>query len=197
MRMSFGRSVALSDALKQIAPDGWHCQLKPSMSGRFDRTTKVSWQGGHPWTQVLDTVVAEQDMSVDVDWDQKMLFIGDRSERPLVGTPINGLITTVSSVASSSPSMTSTRPAIPVWTLRQGYPIGKELASWAKQAGWHVLWQLPNDIVAPSNTPFSGDFPTAAAQVINDLAANGALIHYKAYDGNNVFRVWGPGQPTP
>jgi hypothetical protein len=86
-------------------------------------------------------------------------------------------------------------PPKPTWTLRQGYPIGQELKSWAKQAEphWTVVWNMSSDVVAPSTTTFSGDFATAAQQVITDLAANGALIHYKTFDGNNTLVVFGPG----
>lgn len=86
LRIGFGRDVPLADALKQIAPPGWHARLKESMLGRFDRKRIVSWRGGLPWTQVLDTLAVEQGFSVEVDWSNQLLLVGPPLQTPLVPT---------------------------------------------------------------------------------------------------------------
>ncbi len=79
------------------------------------------------------------------------------------------------------------------WTLTAGRTIGQELQAWGMKAGWKVIWTMPRDWTVPANTGFSGQFETAAADVINTLAANGALIRAQFYDGNKTMVVTGPG----
>lgn len=81
----------------------------------------------------------------------------------------------------------------PKWTLVSGHTISQELKNWGSQSGWNVIWNLPRDIIVPSTTEFIGEFPTVAADVIKTLAANGALINAKFYEGNKTMVVNGPG----
>lgn len=82
---------------------------------------------------------------------------------------------------------------IPKWTLTSGHAIGQELKKWGSQSGWNVIWNLPRDVIVPSNTEFVGEFKAAATNVIETLAANGVLIHAKFYDGNKTMVINGPG----
>lgn len=84
-------------------------------------------------------------------------------------------------------------PPLPVWTLERGKLVGQELSRWAKSADWTVVWQLGRDIVVPADTSFEGDFQKAAEDVITTLAANGALIRVKSYEGNRTLVISGPG----
>lgn len=94
---------------------------------------------------------------------------------PLVGT------------SSSSPSTTGSTPG--VWTIREGYPIGQELQSWAKRVGWKVVWRYPVDRTSPNTATFTCDFPTAANQVIQTLAENGLDILCDGWSENRTFVV--------
>ncbi|MCQ4437670.1 toxin co-regulated pilus biosynthesis Q family protein, partial [Clostridioides difficile] len=87
-------------------------------------------------------------------------------------------------------------PAAEVWTIREGFPISEELKSWGSRANWSVVWQMPRDVIAAATTPFSGDFPPALTDVVKTLAANGALIRARIFDGNRTVVVQGPGVPA-
>lgn len=84
-------------------------------------------------------------------------------------------------------------PKVPTWTLKEGHTIGKEIQSWATDAGWKVVWNLSKDWSVPAQTTFTGDFKSAATEVIKTLAANGVLIRAQFYDGNKTMVVSGPG----
>lgn len=86
-------------------------------------------------------------------------------------------------------------PVTPVWILRKGHPIGKELREWGLKAGpaWDVQWQMKRDYIVPADTTYPGDFKSAATQVVKTLADNGLLIRATFYDGNRVMLVTGPG----
>jgi hypothetical protein len=52
---------------------------------------------------------------------------------------------------------------------------------------------MARDVIAPTSSAFSGDFESAASDVVRTLAENGALIHAEFFDGNHTLVVQGPG----
>lgn len=166
----FGRDLKLSEALKQIVPSGWHAFLKEDMAGA--KVVGVNWKGGRRWVEVLDVLANDQNLAIDVDWTKKHLYVGERKEAIV---PIKSL------------------PALSLWTLNAGQTVGRELQAWGVKAGWKVIWNMQKDWSVPASTSFSGDFPSAAADVIKTLAINGALVRAQFYDGNKTMVVSGPG----
>ncbi len=195
-RYGFGRGVPLADALKQIAPIGWHARVKEGMLPSFDRQRKVDWRGGRPWTTVLDILANDQGFSVEIDWARQMLLIGQR-----LPVPTFSPVSTPAAVAAATPPKPIAPPLPPAptwnWTIKQGYSIQQQLQEMAKKARWNVVWNYPKDIIAGSDWTSHDDFPTAAEKIISILSSNGALIHYQTYTGNNTFVVYGPGASTP
>lgn len=118
---------------------------------------------------------------------------------PLKPLPAPGLPIQPIAEAQATPSSASANPAAPVlpiqpvWTLVAGQPIGRNLQTWAEQAGWTVVWQVRNDWIVPSGLSYTGSFAEAAETVIKTLAENGAVVDFKTYEGNKLFRVWGAG----
>lgn len=100
---------------------------------------------------------------------------------------------TVKTVVADSPALVPVTKAMQTWQLTVGRTIGKELHTWSQSAGWQVIWNLPKDWSVPSTTTFTGDFKTAASEVISTLAKNGALVRAQFYDGNKTMVVTGPG----
>lgn len=90
-------------------------------------------------------------------------------------------------------------PPLPevTWTIKQGYSIQQQLTVMGEKAHWNVVWNYPSDILAGADWTSHDDFPTTAEQIIKILAANGALIHYHTFTGNNTFLVYGTGASTP
>lgn len=100
---------------------------------------------------------------------------------------------TVKTVVAQGPASAPLAKAIQTWQLTVGRTIGKELHTWSQIAGWQVIWNLPKDWSVPATTTFTGDFKTAASEVISTLATNGALVRAQFYDGNKTMVVTGPG----
>jgi len=83
--------------------------------------------------------------------------------------------------------------ATPVFLLNQGDLILTDLQKWAKQSGWTVVWQVPEDWQVPNTTTFSGNFQKAVSQVIQALSANGANVHAVFHTANNTVVISGAG----
>lgn len=91
---------------------------------------------------------------------------------------------------------------LPTWKLRSGKLIGSEIQEWASKEKcpmqgpldtWKVVWNVPKDWDVAANASFTGDFKSAAAEVINSLAENGALIRADVRESNCTVVVTGPG----
>lgn len=80
------------------------------------------------------------------------------------------------------------------WILYAGGLVGRQLVGWGQAAGWHVLWNCGRDWVVPSSVAFHGDFTSAASQVLEDLAAEGASVHGVFYQGNRTLVISGGSQ---
>jgi hypothetical protein len=180
-----GRDIALSDMLLAVVPKGFHTDM-----GDADGTQVVTWSGGLPWDTVLANAISPLvSVGATIDWTQHTVVLR-RIDAQAVLANADGNSKAAGALSSSA----SSDPSVPhIWTIRQGYPIGKELTGWAKTAGWNLVWQMPRDVVAPATSTFTGDFPTAATEVVRTLAENGALIHARIFDGNHTVVVQGPG----
>lgn len=176
VRSGFARDVKLVDALKQIAPEGWHAYLKEEIVGKFDKNRLVSWKGGRKWTEVLDILANDNSLSIDVDWGKKTLFVGEKKFAPAVATAL------------------AKTPAKPdPWVIHSGSTVREALYDWARKAGWGVVWNLTEDWRVPADTPFEGDFKAAATQVLKDLASNGVQVQATFYNANRTLVVNGNG----
>lgn len=109
-------------------------------------------------------------------------------------------ITTVPAATSTATKPNPAPPAASTWSIKRGYSIESQLKALADSVQpkvWYVAWDYPTDIMAGADYTWHGDFPTFAENVIKTLASNGLLIHYRTFEGNNTFRVYGTGARTP
>jgi hypothetical protein len=168
----FAHNEPLRQALSHTVPTGGQLIVNGSLPSK-----RVSWDGAAADSRM---VVARK-MLADAGIDGR--FEGD-----------NLIVGSVAIASTAAPlEAVSAMPTKEVWIIRQGYPIGQELKAWAKRAGWNVVWGLQRDVIAPTTTSFSGDFASAASEVVRTLAENGALIHAQIFDGNHTLVVQGPG----
>lgn len=149
-----------------------------------DQIVRVSNTGSQPKPYAQSTGSTSA-LDKALTWDTKT--------RRSVGKPVTTLV-------ASTPA---TNQVIPqpkleaIWTIKQGYSIQQQLTEMGKKAHWNVVWNYPKDIIADGDWTSHDDFPTTAEQIIKILAANGALIHYHTFTGNNTFLVYGTGASTP
>lgn len=83
------------------------------------------------------------------------------------------------------------------WQLTAGHLVRQDLMAWGERSGWKVLWHLQRDWAVPANTEFTGDFKSAAAEVITTLAENGVVIRGQFFDANKTLVISGASPLTP
>lgn len=98
--------------------------------------------------------------------------------------------TTTSGSSAAVPIATAVpEKGIEAFGLVAGKSIQAQLQSWAVRAGWTVVWDVQQDWIVPNAATFTGDFVSAAQQVIEALAANGADVRADLYTGNRSMVV--------
>ena len=209
---SYGTNLPLKDALRLILPQGWHVYAKSGVSG----SVPVTWKAkSTPWTDPLRNVLRQSGLEATVNWPHQAVLLrvqpvhkaaplstkgytawnhssSDDSGAPL---PENFHVGHAGHGAEdfSVPTVPSLANATPVFLLNQGDLILTDLQKWAKQSGWTVVWQVPEDWQVPNTTTFSGDFQKAVSQVIQALSANGANVHAVFHTANNTVVISGAG----
>jgi hypothetical protein len=211
-RSSFGDGIPLRDALPLILPHDWRVYAQPGVVG----TIPVTWKAKNAqWTDTLKEVLRQSGLIATLNWPHMDLLLrvkptpavaplntkgytawvapGTGSSSAASGIPSNfhvGPATSVSQQTFAAPSLSG---ATPVFTLNQGDLILTDLQKWAKQSGWTVVWQVPEDWQVPNTTTFNGDFQKAVSQVIQALSANGANVHAVFHTANNTVVISGAG----
>ncbi|MBU2834789.1 hypothetical protein HF673_03060 [Acidithiobacillus thiooxidans] len=196
---SFGKGMNIKDALRLILPEGWKVYAKPGISGGIAVTWKARNQ---PWTVPLRIVLGQSGLIGTVNWPHQALLLRVRPE-PAV-KPLDTKGYTSWNSQSSLPAHFHEGPVVPVaapslsgvtpvFILNRGDLILPDLQKWAKQSGWTVVWQVPEDWQVPNTTTFSGDFQKAVSQVIQALSANGANVHAVFHIANKTVVINGAG----
>ena len=201
---SFGTGLPVKAALEMILPKDWHVYAKPGVSS----STPVTWKSRNEiWITPLTAVLRQAGLNAVVNWPHQALLL---SVRPISKTPALDTKGYTHWSASALPAnfhvgkghedfavpSTPSSPlqnATPVFLLNQGDLILTDLQKWAKQSGWTVIWQVPEDWQVPNTTTFGGDFQKAVSQVIQALSANGANVHAVFHTANNTVVISGAG----
>ncbi|OOW73654.1 hypothetical protein Xant_18305 [Xanthomonas cissicola] len=140
-----GRDVRLADALKQIAPEGWRGFGKSEIAGSFDPNKLVNWRGGRPWTDVLDILANDNDLSIEVDWNKRHLYVGKRD--------YTSALTNRSSAQRIATASTQTPVQDKqIWSAKAGSTVRETVEQWAQSQSWTVYWPMQDldyRIVAP------------------------------------------------
>lgn len=156
VRRGIGHDVRLADALKQIAPPGWRGFGRAEVAGSFDPNKSVSWNGGKPWTAVLDALARTEGMSIEVDWDRQHIYVGKREVRQAA----------TSTPGSTAPTNPVAAVAAPAWEAKVGTTVRATMEDWSKRGGWQLIWpmgDLDYRIIAPLR--FEGSLVDATSKL--------------------------------
>ncbi|HDR9101283.1 TPA: toxin co-regulated pilus biosynthesis Q family protein [Burkholderia vietnamiensis] len=107
-----------------------------------------------------------------------------------LNAPTDGVSTTTSTAPIEVPIGVATPDkGTEAFALVAGKSIQSQLQSWAVRAGWTVVWDVQQDWIVPNAATFAGDFVSAAQQVVEALASNGADVRADLYTGNRSMVV--------
>lgn len=88
-----------------------------------------------------------------------------------------------------SPLAPTSEARLSGYVLEGGRPLKPQLESWAKAAGWALVWDYPEDWIVPGGADFGADFQQAISRVGEALVTNGADLKTTIYLGNRTVRI--------
>lgn len=159
----FGRDLKLVEAIRQIAPAGWQTYIKEELASSQPRS--VGWKGGRRWLEVLDILATDHNLSIDVDWSRRALFVGHRK----------------AAQASARASQ--------AWEAKTGGTLRESVAEWAKRAGWQLVWSAPIDYPIAAQLTFEGAFLDAVTSVFRSYEKAERPLLVDVHEGQKVIVV--------
>ena len=79
-------------------------------------------------------------------------------------------------------------PGFP-WEIQKGSSLRGQMEGWATVAGYHLIWESPNDYMMESRAMFHGTYIEAVRNFFAALAANGHALRVTVYEGNKTVVV--------
>jgi len=174
--------IRLDSAVMRLLPkDLQNASL--AMQG-VDTSALVRWRPGmsryDALVSVLDSVGAVASVSKD------MVKISPRvAAQPPQPAQEAGPV----QVAMPMRSIAQPAPAPSGLSIVAGQPVGRQMKDQAAAQGWHVVWELNHDWIAPSNTVLAGSFEDAASKAVEAMAAEGAPVRATVYTANRTIVI--------
>ena len=187
-----------AQAIQKILPYGWRVYTKPETNVFLG--SPILYNGhGKSWIVALKSVLKQSGLHGAIWWGPRILTLWPAPALPTYQSTSHllGYKQTHASPPTRAQPGDRAQPVLlgltPVFLLNQGDLILTDLQKWAKQSGWTVIWQVPEDWQVPNTTTFSGNFQKSVSQVIQALSANGANVHAVFHTANNTVVISGAG----
>lgn len=171
----FGRDIPLALVMQQIVPPGYAYSFDPSINPG----TRVSWDGGRPWNQVLNDAVAPHgleaiviDMTVHVREAsaQRALAAPASLQTPAQQTSMHSMMSEIARAAGATPSgmiraETKDEPAAPVAAAPEMITDPARLAEIGRSdaTAYHPSYPRRTPVSAPRHAPAAQPAPNQPA----------------------------------
>ena len=160
----FGRRIPLSIALEQIVPDQYVYKFNAGVTPK----TKVSWEGGDSWVNVLNTMLDQADLSGTLNGNVIEISkgAGDIVALPAPRTVLKPTSETALLGGENRGSIVDLQTR-KTWTARSGVSLRDALQSWARQAGVRLEWQSNMNYPVGAVFNFEGTFDQAVDSLLS------------------------------
>lgn len=159
----FGNDVTLRESIMMLLPESFSVYN----DGNIDLNQKASWAAADAddWAGVLGNVFRKAGVAATLDWGKNSLTL-DRHIK--VAEP-------------PAPK--------PKWILEaKDKTVRAALHRWARQAGWHLDWDVAVDYPIPYDVTYEGQFESAVGEVMGSLAGSDFPVQACTYE-NKTLRV--------
>jgi type IV pili sensor histidine kinase/response regulator len=167
-----GTDVLLSQALHQVLPAGFTL-----VDNQIPMRKLASWTGPRPWLDVLADLGRAASFVAHVDWSTHEVSLApvpsslanrDPSQVSVLPSAVKEIreireVQVVDQGLARSTPVAIARPSAPPapvvqnWALDSSLTLRENVESWAKKAGWTVVWDAV-DYPVFAQASFTGDF---------------------------------------
>tara|TARA_R110002124_G_scaffold129483_1_gene291022 strand:- start:332383 stop:333429 length:1047 start_codon:yes stop_codon:yes gene_type:complete len=156
----FGKDMPLALALRQIVPASYAF----SFENDVNIGTRVSWQGGEPWNEVLKTALRQQNLSAIIYDDMVLVrnaaIMADTA--PMSAAPVAPPVATKEESASSAPTTLAVVPDYlneeGSWLAVSGKTLRSVLSSWSDKTGVILHWDNVYDFAVTESWSYEGSY---------------------------------------
>ena len=195
----FGKDIPLAIALRDIVPPHFAFAFNP----REIAGTKVSWRGGKPWPEVLQSALSHHNLDGIVEGNNLVIYtkgIDATSVTADVAPLSSHLLADPVPLVEAMPEVTET-PVIPVvdlknrqkWSARPGSTLRETLESWSKSAQTEINWSTPYDYPVNNAFYFEGNFSDAVESLLSSYGGESPSPKGRLYpnlpDGPSVLMI--------
>jgi len=155
----FASQVPLALAMRQILPVNYSFSVDQGV----DMGTLVSYKGGKPWSETLNTMLASAGLEAR---QQGMLVVVGRAMAPAVSPPVQTLPWLSPDKAQASVSIPTSKPTLNLssaegWSAERGETLRGVLIGWCNRAGVEIKWLAEYDYPIEASARFVGGFEDA------------------------------------
>jgi hypothetical protein len=181
-----GGIMTVRQAIRKLLPEGWTVYSRPGVL--LGLNTHYSCKGGKPWTTALQHALRNVGFHGAIYWGSNDMTVWVPAATPpdLSGyepaslkahAPQDNQLTVghagkiVATAPKDATAVQTTAPlpipslagATPVFLLPKGTMLLTDIQKWARQSGWAVDWQVPEDWQQLNTSSFSGNFQEAVS----------------------------------
>ncbi|AVX40727.1 TcpQ domain-containing protein [Yersinia massiliensis] len=176
------------DAIRKIAPTGWTISISGDIDKDF-KNKKFKWVGNDLWLNILQRVLAENNINGYVNWSLKRIsFVysqNEKNKQTTLITPNVPMTTTSVAVqndnknpfnsksAISKPTPEKIIPPLKIWNANVGLTLHSTLLKWSGEVPcniigkWTINWNSSKDYSIDSALTFRGEYLDAVTQLFN------------------------------
>lgn len=157
--VGFGKGMPLPIALSQIIPSDYSLIYAEGV----DVSQTVSWEGGKPWDQVLDSMLAPKNLTASIAGKTVQIMPSATRHSALENFGSNKAVSSALYALdnlneSSSIEMVDYDTTIKTWTAPRDLTLRQVLESWSKEAGVQLYWRADYDYPLESDVSLQGTF---------------------------------------
>ena len=159
----FGKDIPLAIALRQVVPPQYAFSFAPGV----DQGKPVSWTGGGPWPDVLNTMLASRKLHAEMNGNVLSIVDGQGpavSPAQISSMPVNAMPV---AMASSSPQPVIDMMKQNHWEAKPGQSLQQTLKDWSAQANVALSWQDAGDMPIGSAFSYDGTFDQAVDALLS------------------------------
>ncbi|MAS88097.1 MAG: hypothetical protein CMH30_09015 [Micavibrio sp.] len=157
--VGFGKGMPLPIALSQIVPSDYSLIYAEGV----DVSQTVSWEGGKPWNQVLDSMLAPKNLTASIAGKTVQIMPSATRHSALENFGSNKTVSSALYALDnlnerSSVEMVDYDTTIKTWTAPRNLTLRQVLESWSKEAGVQLYWRADYDYPLESDVSLQGTF---------------------------------------
>lgn len=165
----FGKDIPLAVAMRQVVPPAYSLSFAPGL----DQGKPVSWNGGRPWTDVVNDMLNNRKLHANLNGNTILISEGMGAALTLPASEAPAMVGENIAWLQDSPAGIIDMTRQSKWEAAAGQSLHDTLESWSRKANVELAWQGGRDLPISSAFTYEGTFDQAVDSLLS-LYSGGA-----------------------